>query len=79
MAFCGQPDINKTVLSGAFGVHDPGYLNKSFYSFGAKHTNLRNHMEPEHKNLNPKDYANLLNKKFDDVKMKTLGSEKGRI
>ena len=37
----GVPNVTRYKQSSAIGIHDPGVLNNSFYSFGAKHTNIR--------------------------------------
>ena len=39
----GPPPVNVGEYSGALDAHYPGRLNNSFYSFGAKHTNIRRH------------------------------------
>ena len=77
--FGGQPYIDKTVKQGNFGQHDPGYLNKSFYAFGAKNTNVRDHFNPAANSLDASEYAALLNKKFENIKLKTTGNEKAKV
>jgi hypothetical protein len=43
MLFNNQPDGSNTVYSKALGVHDLGQQNNTFYSFGAKFTNISDH------------------------------------
>ena len=79
MHFSGQPQIDKTVKQGNFGQHDPGSLNKSFYAFGAKNTNVRDHFNPAAISLDASEHATLLNKKFENIKTKTIGDEKAQV
>jgi hypothetical protein len=39
------PKVGGAILSKAFDYSNPGVLNNSFYSFGAKHTNIRTHLD----------------------------------
>ena len=71
--------IDETVKQGNFGHHDPGKLNKSFYAFGAKNTNVRDHFNPAAQSLDAGEYAGLLNKKFESIKLKTIGDEKAKV
>jgi len=77
--FRGHPKIDETVKQGNFGHHDPGKLNKSFYAFGAKNTNVRDHFNPAAQSLDAGEYAGLLNKKFESIKLKTIGDEKAKV
>ena len=38
------PDVSDYTYSGSLGCHNNGYLNNSFYSFGAQHTNIKDMM-----------------------------------
>ena len=42
---CKQiPEVSKVVYSKALGVHDKGLNNQTFFSFGSRNTNFKNHM-----------------------------------
>ena len=64
----GQPDVKQTVYSGSLYHEDPGKMNNTFYSFGAQHTNIRDHFDTPEKS----EYAKLLNKHFADIQVNTV-------
>ena len=78
----GVPNVKQTTYSDALDVHYPGRLNNSFYGFGATHTNIRKHFDPDGKHgegqpsegamTGKTEYASLLNKKFNEIKMNTV-------
>lgn len=61
----GIPDGNRPTYSKALGVHDPGVLNNTFYSFGAQHTNIRQNV------MDTPQKCNALNRTITDVKLNT--------
>jgi hypothetical protein len=50
---------------------DKELLNRSFYAFGAQHTNLRTHFKPQ----NHSQSASQINRNFSDVKSVTMGAD----
>ena len=54
----GVPEVSRYTKSSAIGRHDLGISNNSFYSFGAKHTNIRPTLIQ----------SEVVNKKMGDVK-----------
>jgi hypothetical protein len=83
--FQGVPGIKEEQKSKALGVHDPGLLNNTFYSFGGKFVNIRQQFKSQSEattsmGMYPEQAkAAYLNKKFKDIKMRTfLLSEKMR-
>jgi hypothetical protein len=54
------PDISKVTYSKALGVHNQGMSNQTFFSFGSRNTNFRNHiMKTDDQRYLNKTMANL--------------------
>merc|ERR1711990_481249 len=51
MEFFGLPDGTVPSYSNALNVHDKGKQNNTFYSFGARYTNISEHFFPDRLNL----------------------------
>jgi len=65
------PNINSSVYSKSLNIHNQEVLNRSFYSFGGKHTNIRNQF------MGHSQSAKLLDKQFKDINQATITEIEG--
>lgn len=72
------PNGRKECYSKALGKSDKGSINNTFYSFGAKYTNIRDHFSetkiknPSFRSAKTLERASHLNKKFQDIMSQTM-------
>lgn len=69
----GQPPIVASAYSKA--LVPPEKLNKSFYSFGGNHSNIRKQLNTPNRTEGRKKLVSLLDSKFKDIRAMTNGEE----
>lgn len=79
------PNGLKESYSKALGKSDKGSINNTFYSFGAKYTNIRDHLSdskvknPSFRSAKTLERASHLNKKFTDILSQTMIKPKDTV